>query len=121
MDASREYRQADAGTGSPLRVVVLLYEQLIKDLRGALSALARGDIEVRTKEIDHALLVAGQLQVRLDMKSGGGGRQQPAALLRPVSRGTVAGPVPLVPGTFAKIAEHGVGVARCLERRPATH
>src|SRR5215467_2328608 len=71
MNASREYRQADAGTGSPLRVVVLLYEQLIKDLRGALAALERGDIEVRTNEIDHALLVAGQLQVRLDMKSGG--------------------------------------------------
>jgi flagellar protein FliS len=71
LDARTAYRQGLAGTESPIQLVVLLYEQAAKDVREALKALRTGDIERRTFEIDHALLVLGQLQATLDMERGG--------------------------------------------------
>jgi flagellar protein FliS len=54
-----------------VRLVVCLYEQAISDLRRAAMAMEKGDIEVRTRDINHALLVIGQLQGTLDMEAGG--------------------------------------------------
>ncbi len=71
LDARTAYRQGLAGTESPVQLVVLLYEQAAKDVREALKALRAGDIERRTFEIDHALLVVGQLHATLDMERGG--------------------------------------------------
>ncbi len=70
-DARTAYRQGVVGTESPVQLVVLLYEQAAKDVREALNALRAGDIERRTFEIDHALLVVGQLHATLDMERGG--------------------------------------------------
>jgi len=56
---------------SPLRLVVLLYEQAIEDLRRALAAQRRGEVEVRTRDINHAILVIGHLQTSLDQTQGG--------------------------------------------------
>jgi flagellar protein FliS len=70
-DAHTAYRQGLIGTESPVQLVVLLYEQAAKDVREALKALRAGDIEQRTFEIDHALLVVGRLQGTLDMERGG--------------------------------------------------
>src|SRR5579859_97693 len=47
-----------------------MYEQSIEDLRRALAALHRGDIETRTRQINHALVVIGHLQGSLDMEQG---------------------------------------------------
>ena len=71
MDARHAYRNAAVGAASPARLVVLLYEQVIQDLRDALVAIERQDIETRTREIDHALLVVGQLQATLNVEKGG--------------------------------------------------
>jgi flagellar protein FliS len=65
------YRETAARAASPLGRVVLLYEQAIHDLAGALSALNNGDIELRTQKTSHALLVIGQLQACLDLDRGG--------------------------------------------------
>jgi flagellar protein FliS len=54
-----------------VRLVILLYEQAIEDLRRALAALSRRDIEARTREIKHALLVLGHLQSSLNKNQGG--------------------------------------------------
>lgn len=54
-----------------MRLVILLYEQAIEDLRRALAAHARSDIEGRTRELNHALLVVGHLQATLDHNQGG--------------------------------------------------
>jgi flagellar protein FliS len=51
--------------------VICLYEQAIEDLRRAVIALERGAIEARTREINHALTLIGQLQGSLDMERGG--------------------------------------------------
>jgi|SRR5579864_6069270 len=71
MDPSRAYREAAVRGATSVRLVTLLYEQAIEDLRRALTAHARGDIEGRTREISHAMLVLGHLQATLDQERGG--------------------------------------------------
>jgi len=71
MDASLNYREAAVQGASPVRLVVLLYEQVIDDLRRALRAQFAGQIEKRARYVDHALLVLGHLEATLDARQGG--------------------------------------------------
>src|SRR5271170_404997 len=71
MDARSSYRETAVRGASPVRLVICLYEQTISDLRRAAVALEKGDIEARTRNINHAVLVIGQLQGTLDMERGG--------------------------------------------------
>jgi flagellar secretion chaperone FliS len=71
MDARSSYREATVRGASPVRLVICLYEQAIEDLRQAVLALEKGDIEARTRGINHALMVIAQLQGSLDMERGG--------------------------------------------------
>jgi flagellar protein FliS len=70
-DPKLVYRGTAVDNATPVRLVVLLYEQLIEDLRRAAVAVTNGDIETRTGELRHALEVLAQLQGRLDMEQGG--------------------------------------------------
>jgi flagellar protein FliS len=54
-----------------VQLVICLYEQAIEDLRRAVIALEKGDIEGRTRGINHALTVLAQLQGSLDLQRGG--------------------------------------------------
>ncbi len=71
MDARSSYREAAVRGATPAQLVVFLYEQAIEDLRRAVVALEKGDIEARTRGINHALAVIAQLQGSLDMERGG--------------------------------------------------
>lgn len=71
MTASLSYREIAVAGASPARLVILLYEQAIKDLLRAVEAQQHGDIERRTREINHALLVIGHLEATLDKEQGG--------------------------------------------------
>lgn len=71
MDAKTSYREVAVRGASPVRLVICLYEQAIADLRRAIMALEQGDIEARTRGINHALTVIAQLQGSLDMERGG--------------------------------------------------
>jgi flagellar protein FliS len=71
MDARTSYRESSVRGASPVRLVICLYEQAIEDLRRAVIALEKGDVETRTGQINHALLVIAQLQGSLDMERGG--------------------------------------------------
>jgi flagellar secretion chaperone FliS len=71
MDAKSSYREAAVRGASPVRLVICLYEQAIEDLRRAVIAQEKGDIESRTSGINHALKVIAQLQGSLDMERGG--------------------------------------------------
>lgn len=71
MNARLSYREAAVPGASPVRLVILLYEQAVEDLRCALAAHQRGDIEARTREINHAILVIAHLQSSLDKDLGG--------------------------------------------------
>jgi flagellar protein FliS len=65
------YRRSAGHSASPVGLVVLLYEQLIHDLQRALTAMDKEDIEARSNQIVHALLVLGQLHGTLDFERGG--------------------------------------------------
>ena len=71
MNPGLSYREAAVAGASPVRLVILLYEQGMEDLRRAIVAHTRGDIEGRTREINHAVLVLGHLEVTLDPEQGG--------------------------------------------------
>lgn len=70
-DPQLAYRESVARLSSPVGAVILLYEQAIRDVAGAIAAINNQDIEERTRKIDHALLVFGQLQGCLDLERGG--------------------------------------------------
>jgi flagellar protein FliS len=65
------YRENDVRGASAVRLVVLLYEQLVQDLSQALRAMEQNEIELRTKRLNHAILVIGHLQSPLDFVNGG--------------------------------------------------
>jgi len=69
-DVTSAYRLSAGHDASPVKLVIILYEQLIKDLRRASEAMARNDVEGRSREIDHALIVLARLQGTLDEVKG---------------------------------------------------
>jgi len=70
-DPSSAYRVTAGSSATPVRLVILLYEQLIKDLQRAQTAIEKKDTEARSREIGHALLVVGQLQGTINHERGG--------------------------------------------------
>jgi flagellar secretion chaperone FliS len=71
MDARSSYREAVTRGARPVQLVIALYEQSIADLRGAIVALEKNDVEARTRAINHAIIVIGHLQSSLDKERGG--------------------------------------------------
>jgi flagellar protein FliS len=71
MDPIQAYRESEVGGDNPVHLVVLLYDQLLRDLQRALDAFRRQDIEHRCGELDHALVVLAQLQGSLNLDAGG--------------------------------------------------
>jgi flagellar protein FliS len=71
MDAIQAYRESEITGDNPVHLVVLLYDQLLRDLYRALDAFANQDIPRRCQELDHALVVLAQLQGTLNLESGG--------------------------------------------------
>jgi flagellar secretion chaperone FliS len=70
-NARTAYRENDVRGASPVRLVVLLYGQMIHDLTQAAEAIEQNDIRRRTQCINHAILVIGHLQSPLDFANGG--------------------------------------------------
>src|SRR5271170_2416075 len=71
MDARSAYRESAVRGAHPVRLVVLLYEQLIGDLRQAVNAIDQNNVELRSNKINHAIFVIGHLQSSLNKESGG--------------------------------------------------
>jgi flagellar protein FliS len=56
------YRKSAIEGASPIGLVVVLYDTLWGDFRRASDAIRNGDIASRCKELNHALVVLGQLE-----------------------------------------------------------
>jgi flagellar protein FliS len=69
-DARSVYRQGLGQNANPLGLIVLLYEQLIEDLRRAAKAIEDGDVESRTNQLSHAMEVLGELSASLNLQDG---------------------------------------------------
>jgi flagellar protein FliS len=71
MDPRNAYRESAARGASAVGQVVLLYEQVVEDLRRALRAIEGNLIEDRTNAINHAMTVVSHLQNSLNFAVGG--------------------------------------------------
>jgi flagellar protein FliS len=67
----RMYLRAAAQNATAVGLVIILYDLLIHDLEQATAAFADRDIERRSEEIKHSLLVLQQLEGSLDHENGG--------------------------------------------------
>ncbi|HUI83930.1 MAG TPA: flagellar export chaperone FliS [Candidatus Binatia bacterium] len=76
LDVRRIYRDSTARGAPPLELVILLYDAAIGDMQRALAAMQKSDIESRSAEIGHALMVLQQLQGTLDFEHGGNAAMQ---------------------------------------------
>ena len=65
MNAKRAYQEAAVRGASPVRLTILLYDQVIQDVARADEALAGERVEVCAQEIGHAVAVIGYLQATL--------------------------------------------------------
>jgi flagellar secretion chaperone FliS len=65
------YREADVQSASPVEVVIMLYDALVRDMKRVIAAIGRGDIEDRVSQSNHAFLVLQELECLLDMENGG--------------------------------------------------
>lgn len=70
-DPRNAYRESAARGASAVGQVALLYEQMVEDLRKAVSAIESNRIEDRTNAINHAMVVVGHLQGNLNFEVGG--------------------------------------------------
>lgn len=76
VDAQRFYRETAVRGATPIELVVILYDTALEDMRRAVTAMRRADIESRAKCIGHALIVLQQLQGTLDFDGGGPAARQ---------------------------------------------
>ena len=65
------YRRVAVQNASSVGLVVILYDLLVQDLREAVDAIAKKDIEARSAAIKHAFRVLQQLEGSLDHENGG--------------------------------------------------
>jgi len=70
-DAARMYRESAVRGASPLGLIVILYDEIVRSIRKAMRAFESGDIENRGKALTHAVEVIGYLQSILDFDKGG--------------------------------------------------
>ena len=65
------YLRAEVRNASPARLVIVLYDLLIGALTDAIDAIAKNDVEGRSRDLKRAFLVLEQMEASLDMESGG--------------------------------------------------
>jgi flagellar protein FliS len=71
MTRQKTYQQCAVGGASPIGLIITLFDRLISDFGRAAQAIHKDDIESRCRELNHALLVLGQLETWVDLKNGG--------------------------------------------------
>jgi flagellar protein FliS len=70
MNPKRAYQEASVQGASPVRLTILLYDQITQDVARAANALAQANVEKCAQEIGHAVAVIGYLQATLRHESG---------------------------------------------------
>lgn len=74
------YQRARVVSAPPANLVVMLYERLLADLKGAAAAMRAGDIEAKAKRVQHATDIVFELLGALDAQQGGEIAERLAAL-----------------------------------------
>lgn len=74
--AAATYRATHVGSRSPVELVAMLYDGLVRYLTEARDSLARGDLRTKRTAVSRALEVVSELQSTLDRQKGGQVAQQ---------------------------------------------
>ena len=69
-DAEMAYRKTAVEGASSIGLTIALYDTLAGDLRRAADAMRAGNIELRCRELNHALIVLGYLESWVDLANG---------------------------------------------------
>ena len=125
-EARRQYQDSAVQGATPIELVVLLFDSAIDDMRRALTAMRGGDIEARSVQIGHAMMVLQQLQGTLDFERGGEAARQfeqfynlvRAKLLEAQIRGSSDLMVQQI-GSMAEVRNCWVEAKRLLQPPPA--
>jgi len=75
MTTELSYRKSAIEGASTIGLMIALFDTLVGDLRRAVAALRKNDIETRCEELNHAALVLSQLESWLDLRNGGDSAQ----------------------------------------------
>jgi flagellar protein FliS len=65
------YLRTSVQNATAVGLVIVLYDVLIGDLKGAIAAIGKNDVEERSSCLKHAFLVLQQLEGSLDVQNGG--------------------------------------------------
>ena len=65
------YRQMAVETASPVELVIMLSDALVRDLKQVAATIRTHEIEERVKHSNHALAVLQELDLMLDFERGG--------------------------------------------------
>lgn len=71
MTTDLSYRKSAIEGASTIGLMIALFDTLAGDLRRAAAAIHNNDIQTRCKELNHAVLVLGQLESWVDLTNGG--------------------------------------------------
>lgn len=71
--ARSRYASSSISTASPARLLVMLYERLLRDLTAAERALAERDHAVANDQLQHAQQIVLELRTSLDVDAWSGG------------------------------------------------
>jgi len=69
--AAAQYQKTEVQCGTPLELVVKLYDGAIANVVKARDAMARGDLVAKRDGISRALAIVAELQSSLDVAKGG--------------------------------------------------
>lgn len=69
--AASVYQQTHVQSRSPVELVAMLYDGLLRFLGEARDAIGRGDLVIKREKISRALAIIAELQNTLNMREGG--------------------------------------------------
>jgi flagellar protein FliS len=69
--AAQHYMQTQVRSSSPLELVVMLYDGILRQTAAAVDAMARKDIRARREAVSKSLAIISELQSTLNMEQGG--------------------------------------------------
>lgn len=71
MDSAITHHRQAAEGGTPIGLIVLLYQAAVVALRRGIAAMDAGDVEARTTALNRVLALISELQASLDFEQGG--------------------------------------------------
>ena len=71
MNVASHYRRNAIEGKNNTGLIVLLYDRLVSSLFSGMAAMEAGEIETRTKQMNHAIQILGHLHSTLDFNAGG--------------------------------------------------